>query len=204
MTGSGGWSRLTRFGRCLAGCGGSEAASLVEFAVSLPLLVVLVVGVYDFGAAFNFKQELNNAMREGARYGASSPTADLSQQSTSTPPTVTATATIVDAYLYAAKINDCGLNTVIASGTPAFTNPLTWTYSATGCSYGNLVLKIQRGYSQTAGTISSTNVTVIYTQVSIQYPYQWQFNRVIQLLVPGATYAGTTSISTSATVPNIF
>lgn len=189
---------------CLANFGGDEAATMVEFAVSLPLLLVLVVGIYDFGAAFNLKQELNNAVREGARYGASSSTADLSQQFSATPPTVIATAILVDSYLQTARLNDCGLNAVVTSGTPAFTSPLIWTYTASGCSWGNLTLTIQRGYSQAAGTVASTTITVIYTQVSIQYPYQWQFNRVIQLLISGTSYAGTSLISTSATVPNIF
>jgi Flp pilus assembly protein TadG len=177
---------------------------MVEFAVSLPLLLVLVVGIYDFGGAFNLKQELNNAVREGARYGASASTADLSQQASATPPTVVATAILVDSYLQTARMNDCGLNAVVTTGTAAFSSPLTWTYTASGCSYGTLTLTIQRGYSQVAGTVASTNIQVIYTQVSIKYPYQWQFNRVIQLLVSGSSYAGTTLISTSATVPNVF
>ena len=63
----------------------TEAAALIEFAVALPLLVVLVVGIFDFGGAFNLKQELNNAAREGARFGASQPTNDLSNSGTPRP-----------------------------------------------------------------------------------------------------------------------
>jgi uncharacterized membrane protein len=55
----------------------TEAAAIIEFAVALPLLIVLVVGIFDFGGAFNLKQKLNNAVREGARFGASQPTNDL-------------------------------------------------------------------------------------------------------------------------------
>ena len=50
----------------------TNGAALIEFAVALPLLVVLVVGIFDFGGAFNLKQELNNAVREGARFGPAS------------------------------------------------------------------------------------------------------------------------------------
>ena len=64
------WSHLSRLQ-------GMEAAALIEFAVALPLLVVLVMGIFDFGGAFNLKQELNNAVREGAGFGASQPTNDL-------------------------------------------------------------------------------------------------------------------------------
>jgi hypothetical protein len=40
------------------------------------------------------------------------------------------------------------------------------------------------------------------TIVTVQYPYHWRFNSVIQLLIPGATYAATTQVLESATVHN--
>ncbi len=89
---------------------GSEASSIVEFAVSLPLLIVLVVGIFDFGGAFNLKQELNNATREGARFGASQPTNDLCLDGCTAPASVDAIRFLVDSYLTAAGINDCGLS----------------------------------------------------------------------------------------------
>src|SRR6266542_3013525 len=55
--------------------GGSQ---IMEFAISVPLLVVLVVGIYDFAQAFNVKQKLNFAVKDGARFGATQPTNDLS------------------------------------------------------------------------------------------------------------------------------
>ena len=61
---------VIEFRGALRRLGGAEAAAMAEFAVALPLLIVLVVGIFDFGAAFNLKQELNNALREGARFGA--------------------------------------------------------------------------------------------------------------------------------------
>ncbi|MDD2921625.1 MAG: TadE/TadG family type IV pilus assembly protein [Anaerolineales bacterium] len=41
---------------------------LVEFALALPILLLLRVGVLDFGMAFFVKVELENAAREGAYY----------------------------------------------------------------------------------------------------------------------------------------
>ncbi len=46
-----------------------HGSQIVEFAVSLPLLVVLVVGIFDFGSAFTLKQKLAYAALEGARVG---------------------------------------------------------------------------------------------------------------------------------------
>ncbi len=50
----------------------TSGSQLLEFAVALPLLVVFVVGIFDFGGAFNLKQKLNNIAREGARFASSS------------------------------------------------------------------------------------------------------------------------------------
>ncbi len=47
--------------------------SLVEFALALPLLVLLVAMAADIGRAFTAYIELGNMAREGARYGAISP-----------------------------------------------------------------------------------------------------------------------------------
>jgi Flp pilus assembly protein TadG len=41
--------------------------SLVEFAVALPVIVLLVLGLFDFGRAVIFYSELANASRTGAR-----------------------------------------------------------------------------------------------------------------------------------------
>jgi hypothetical protein len=43
---------------------------------------------------------------------------------------------------------------------------------------------------------------VINTNVSISYPYSWQFNRVIGLLVSGASYPATTAIVVNSTMAN--
>jgi Flp pilus assembly protein TadG len=43
--------------------------SLVEFALMLPILVLLLVGVFDLGRAFQVMITLNNASREAARFG---------------------------------------------------------------------------------------------------------------------------------------
>jgi Flp pilus assembly protein TadG len=176
-----------------------EAAALIEFAVALPLLVVLVVGIFDFGGAFNLKQELNNAAREGANFGASEPTNDL--YNNGTPPTIDAVRYLVDSYIVASRLNDCGLGTMPAPGNQS--GPMTWTYTATGCT-PNLILKIIRPCSTSSCPFitGSPNVYVPDTYVQISYPYQWHFNNVIQLLVPGAQYS-LSSIATDATAANL-
>jgi Flp pilus assembly pilin Flp len=46
---------------------GEEGAAAVEFALLLPLLVLLLFGFIQFGIAFNTKIQATNAAREGAR-----------------------------------------------------------------------------------------------------------------------------------------
>lgn len=46
---------------------GEGGQALVEFALVLPLLLALVIGVFEFGRAWNAYQVLTDAAREGAR-----------------------------------------------------------------------------------------------------------------------------------------
>lgn len=46
---------------------GERAAVAVEFALLLPILAALVMGIFEFGRGYNIKVELTGAVREGAR-----------------------------------------------------------------------------------------------------------------------------------------
>jgi Flp pilus assembly protein TadG len=50
-------------------CNEERGAALVEFALVLPLLLVVIAGIVDFGFAFQRSEILANAAREGARLG---------------------------------------------------------------------------------------------------------------------------------------
>ena len=47
--------------------GGERGASAVEFALIVPLLIALVVGIVEFGHAFQVQGQLSAAAREGVR-----------------------------------------------------------------------------------------------------------------------------------------
>lgn len=47
--------------------GRERGQSLVELAIVLPVLLALVVGIFEFGRAWNVYQVITNAAREGAR-----------------------------------------------------------------------------------------------------------------------------------------
>jgi Flp pilus assembly protein TadG len=46
---------------------GEKGAAAVEFAIILPLLLLIIAGIVDFGRAFFTQVVLTNAAREGAR-----------------------------------------------------------------------------------------------------------------------------------------
>jgi Flp pilus assembly protein TadG len=207
------WIRLNRCPTALARrlCSDDRAAQIVELAVSLPLLLVFVVGIFDFSGAFTLKQKLTNAAREGARVAAAAPANDLSNPSSAVPASVDLALRVVDKYLEGVDINDCGLD----PSTTSVPSGLTWTYTATGngCPTGGLTLVINRGYvfpptgassptGCTSQPSSGNTVNVVGTCVSITYAYKWRFNSVIKLLVQGATYAGISNLSTTAVAFN--
>jgi Flp pilus assembly protein TadG len=170
---------------------GSQGSQLFEFALVLPLLLVIVIGISDFGGAFNLKQKLNNAAREGARFGASESTLDLTG-STQPPPSIVAVRDVVQNYLTGANLTQCAI------GTTPTKSVLTWTYtsSSAGCSSFSLV--IDRGFSFLNGT-----TTVFATRVTLTYPYTWTFGRIIGLLVQGASPTLPASITSDAVMQNL-
>ncbi len=187
-----------RLGQSFSRVRGTQAAALIEFAVALPLLVVLVVGIFDFGGAFNLKQELNNAVREGARFAAAQPTNDLALAQ---PPSVNAVRYLVDSYLRTANINDCGLSSDVTTTWAFAGGNLDWHFTATanGCS---MTLDVSRAVPVQETIVGQPPVNMLATTVSISYPYQWHFNSVIQLLVPGANYS-LTNLASDATAVNV-
>jgi len=173
-----------------------QGAALLEFAISLPLLVVFVVGIFDFSGAFNQKQKIEQAAQEGAIIAGAQPMSDIAS-SDANPTSLQAVSTAV--------FNSLTGSGVLANGAcsppGAASGPvgLTWTYKISGCdSAGDvLVITINRGWVAGSGTPMPVG-----TVVTVAYPYHWRFNSVIQLLIPGASYAATTQVTESATVHN--
>ena len=171
-----------------------RGAQILEFALVLPLLVVFVVAIYDFGQAFNVKEKLNFAVKDGARLGAAQPTNDLTQ---TVPVSVTAIRDLVDADLIAAGINDCGLGPI------QMTSTLVWTATGSCNENSTLTLTIDRGFVFNSGTQGTPEpLKIISTRVDISYPYQWHFAGVIKLIAPSSTAAASTQIVTDAIAAN--
>jgi Flp pilus assembly protein TadG len=173
-----------------------QGSQIAEFAISLPLLVVMVVGIFDFSGAFALKQKLANAAREGARAAAADPANDLSGVASGVPVSVSDAFQVVDNYLLAEKINDCALGgATITQG-----SGLTWSATSTGtCPGGGIIFSINRG-CVTQQTLAGTSTSMVATCVTITYPYAWRFNTVSSLL--GRTILGPNNLTTTAVAYN--
>jgi Flp pilus assembly protein TadG len=176
-------------------CKQTQASQIAEFAVALPLLAVVVIGITDFGGAFDLKYRLSNGVRAGVRVASTQSTSD---DTDAVPVSVTAARDAIDSYLIGDHVNDCGL----ATATPTKSaSGLVWTYTAnTACAGGGtLTLIVDRGKTfQTTG-----GVTVETTHVSISYPFKWRFSGVIKVLIPNAQYLGVTYIKNEAVMQNL-
>jgi Flp pilus assembly protein TadG len=170
----------------------ADGAQLLELALSLPILLVLMIGIFDFGGAWNLKQVLTNATREGARIGESENTQDLSSSgcpspSAQCPCSVQAVADAVVRYL-----NNAGVNaSCISPGTPTSSDTSTWTWSYS-CANGTS-LTINRGFRLT----NPSGSPILATKVDLTCPYTWNLNRIIGLLPGHSTITLPSTITTS-------
>ena len=84
---------------------GERGAVLVEFAFVLPILVLFVFGIVEFGRGYNARLELASAVREGARAAAVGGTtvdaATVAQRTRDAAPGLTGTDISVNATLCA-------------------------------------------------------------------------------------------------------
>jgi Flp pilus assembly protein TadG len=185
-------------------------SQLVEFAVTLPLLVVFVVGIFDFSGAFTLKQKLTNAARDAARVAAGDPASDIPSSSTPLPASVTDAYQVITNYFAENDLNNCGMT----AGSGSLASPAIWTFSASGngCPAPGLKIIINRGYyfpeNSTSVTPSVTctplpvgsQTAVIATCVSIEYAYKWRWGNVASLL--GSTVVLPTTLSATAVAMN--
>ena len=83
-----------------------RGAELIEFALTLPLLLLLVLGIIEFGFLFQEYEVVTNAAREGARLGALIPSAGY---------TTTEAEARANDYLTAGGLNAALATTTVAS-----------------------------------------------------------------------------------------
>jgi len=86
-----------------------RGAALIEAAVTIPMLLLVAVGIFEFGRAYQTWQILTNAAREGARIAVlSAPTSSLVEQR-------------VREYMAAGQLTEAGTATVDVNRSASFT-----------------------------------------------------------------------------------
>jgi Flp pilus assembly protein TadG len=173
----------------------AQGAALLEFAITLPLLVVFVVGIFDFSGAFNQKQKIEQAAQEGAIIAGAQPMSDIASAN-GNPDSLQPVVTTVFNSLAASGVLPKGTTCAPPVAPTHSGSNLKWTYKITGCP-DDLTITIDRGWVS-----ASSSPAAVGSMVTVVYPYHWRFNSVIQLLFPGAGYAAITNLTESATVHN--
>ena len=156
----------------------TQGSQIVEFALVRPLLVVIVVAIFDFGDAFNTKQKLQLAARETVRFTANLSSADLTQGAAST--SVSAARLVMYEQLRTLRLNTCGLDVAL----PSYQD-YVWTYQTSAGCPAPLVLVIER-----AVPVQSNGRMLLGSRVTITYPFRWRFNSVVTLIAPKSQYPG--------------
>lgn len=102
----------------------ARGQSLVEFALILPVFLILLFGLIDFGMALNRWVVITNAAREGARLGAvGRPPADVETQ------TIAASNGLLDSSTVTVDYQDIGATSYPADGGDAVVVKVTYDYS---------------------------------------------------------------------------
>lgn len=169
-----------------------SGAQLLEFALGLPFLLVLLVGLIDFGGAYNTRHILTNAARDAARISASNPQSAFGANcANNNDCAVQAAADAVQVYLQGVGMMS-GSSAGCLASSEGGSNP--YTYSCGGAS-----LSINRAFVITGGAGGS----VTGTQVTLSYPYTWTFGKVVSLLGHGSWTGLPTTITTTAVMQNL-
>lgn len=124
---------------------GERGAAMVEFALILPLLILVVFGVIEFGATFNDYQAVRQGTREAAREGA--------------------VGTFGPAYDTAPTSTNCHL-TGVSGATDNIKNLICLTKQQIGLDGSKVRVKILSGASDftSAGTFSKDDSIIVCAQ----------------------------------------
>ncbi len=128
-----------------------RGSTLVEAAITLPVLFMLLMAILEFGRAYNIYQVITDAAREGARISLAP------FPGTSTLPTTTQVATVVCDFLKSANL-PCSTATNLSSP-PCSNGKVT---KVTVCVDQNL-----------ANTVNGA--PLVYTDINVRAPYQFLF-----------------------------
>ena len=171
----------------------SKGSQVVELAISLPILAVIAIGIAQFSGAYNLKQIINNAAREGARTAGSltSQYGDLSNCSGGS--CVAPAAESVSNYLQNAGVSP--ICTFSTTGTSVGTFAWRFTSSSSGC--GSAVLLIEQGVPIGSGPVVKS------ARVTLTYPSRFSMGSLFNMLSPGSSTVMPSTLTSNAIMPDL-
>lgn len=179
-----------------AGTLNEAGASLLEFAFTVPILIALVAGAWDFGSAFALKDKMTNAAREAARVAVSNSvlppvgSSATCSSATATPCNIVAAISALQYYM-----ENAGATSVSCIQPDSPTNSSGETYTYTCSSVPGLQIVIDHDAAVTVDGAEALKATT----VSFQYPVKWWFS----ILGGSGPTANVTTLQTSVTMANL-
>ena len=140
----------------------ARGVELLEFALILPILLLLIIGVWDFGSALLLRDRMTNAAREGARVAVSIPLNEANCAGP-VPCAIVTAAGAVQKYMNSAG-NDLSC---ITPDQPSAFDPAVPAMAVYTCPNGTS-LQINRGVM-----VNSSNGQIPSTQVILTCPLRW-------------------------------
>lgn len=184
-----------------------EAGSqLVELAIAVPVLVLILFGIWDLGNAFAMKQKLTNAAREGASIMTSNPSTLLNSSGNACSPapcSYKVAAQTIATYLNNAGLPASCLATVSGTQGPAPAGE-EWIFSCNGIkldiNHGDEVAVTSGTCTTSSGTVTGSAAAPCYipsTKLTLSYPLTWRAETLLPEPVPSV-------ITTSVEMQNLF
>src|SRR5258708_38800581 len=119
-----------------------QGSALLEFAIVLPLVMVFVVGIFDFSGAFNQKQKIEQAAQEGAIIAGAQPMTDIAQGKANPDSLQPVVIAIFNSLAGSGSVSTAACN---PPGTTAHSDPnLKWKYTISSCP-DDMIIVVDRG-----------------------------------------------------------
>jgi len=162
-------SKLAQRARGLAR--NEKGAELIELAFIVPFFLVMIIGIVDFGGAWAAHDQVAGAAQSGIRVAVNNFNDTTNPQCGGVPCSVQAAINTSISALNNANLPTCGMDPANITATGA---SFTWSDSV-GCNGGTFTITVARAVPELDNS-SGTNVTVLTTQVTINYPYAMTMN----------------------------
>lgn len=159
---------VTREQRKNRGLRGTEGVSAVEFGLVLPLLLMILLGIIDYGWVFFVRLNMTNAAREGARVGATRDAADRLTDATKATCSYLSYAGLGCAYDSAGGTCSC---------------PAGWSYTSMTVTPATLVdngIDVVRVTVDVNGFSSLTGFVPVPSQMTVRSQMRWELEPVAE------------------------